>query len=196
MASWFSRGVTGGVWQSKLVHVQYEGTEVRARYEFHSDLSHIVVNDDNHNNNNNNNNNSNNNNNPSFYSIPFDSPFRSKITKVSAFVTDLPVKKWLPKEADKMMKHHYVELEAKSGDCITIEKLQDCILLQTCRRFNPKVKPVVRHQRNGQKRAKYETLERIITELQPKDVTVFDILLWLDEKSKLIASESNFIVNF
>ena len=159
-----SSGATGESWQSKLMHIQYEDDKVKARYEFFTDLNHMT--DDC----------------CGFYSLPTNSPFRSKIIKASAFIIDLPVKKWLPRDAARICTHHIVEIEAESGDYFTLEKGKDCILLQSCRRTNPEMKPIIRIERNGVPRVKLKSLERIMTELNPKSTTVFDLLLWLNEK--------------
>ena len=158
---------TGGIWQSKLLYVQYEGTKVHARYEFFSDLSHVL------------------NVNTGIFAAPTNSPLRSKITKVSAFKIDLPVKAFVPfKATDQALSHHIVEMEAKSGEYFTLEKGRECILLQSCRRINPEEKPIIRHQRNGKERDKLKSLERIATELDPKDATVLDLLSWLNDKGR------------
>ena len=156
---------TGGLWQSKLLYVQYEGTKVHARYEFFSDLSHVL------------------NVNTGIFAAPTNSPLRSKITKVSAFKIDLPVKAFVPfKATGQVLSHHIVEMEAKSGECFTLEKGKEYILLQSCRRISPEEKPIIRHQRNGKDRGRLKSLKRIVTELNPKAATVLDLLLWMNDK--------------
>ena len=162
MATVFSPGALGDNWQSKLVQIQYEGDNIQALYEYFGDLNHII---DDH-----------------TCSVPLESPLRSKIIKASAFIIDLGVKKWAPTDAGKILTHHIVEAETESGEIFTLEKGRDCILLQSCQRMNPDAKPIIRLQRNGEERANLDSLERIITDLKPKNTSIFDLLKWLDYK--------------
>ena len=96
---------TGGLWQSKLVYVQYDGKTVCARHELLVDLAHIL------------------NESTGIFSASSNSPLRSKITKASAFIIDLPLKILLPfKVTQKVCTHHFIELETKSGDFFTRER--------------------------------------------------------------------------
>ena len=156
---------TGAKWKSKLLYVQYEGTQVRARYEFFSDLSHVHKEH------------------IGIFSVDKRSPLLSEIAQASAFTIDLPVKTFLPfKTTSKAFTHHIIELIAKSGEYFSLEKGQACILLQSCRRENEAEKPIIRHQRNGEERLKLGTLQRIAREDDPKAVTILDLLIWLDDK--------------
>ena len=123
-------GSTGGNWRNKLLHVEYVGKEVCSRFEFFSRLGNLE-NDD------------------GLFSVPQKSPLRSKIIQATIFVTDLAAKKWNPISAAKqILTHHFVEMKTASGHRFTLEKGQDCILLQSCNSVDDEAAPVVRVQRS------------------------------------------------
>ena len=164
-------GSTGGRWRSKLLHVEYEGHSVRARHEYYLHLNHLDPNQDE---------------NP-FYSVPQNSPFRSKITKATAYIMDLPAGMWLSmfRDAGKLLTHHYVEIETESGHRFTLEKDQECVLFQSCLSVGGEDSvPIVRDQRDGKKRKLIKTRKRVITELYPKNVTILDLLRWVNAKDR------------
>ena len=65
----------------------------------------------------------------SSYSVPVQSPLRSKIVKVIAYVIDLDFKL---KIFEKLLKHHVIEIVTASGHRFTIEKAKEYITLQSC----------------------------------------------------------------
>ena len=112
MATLISGSLTRKCWESKLVHVQYKGTEDKAcaRHEFYDNLNTILnPNDD--------------------YSIPDKSPLRSKITKATAYSVDLDIVGY--RFTEKISNHHFVEMENALGQKFMLEKVTGYILLQT-----------------------------------------------------------------
>ena len=131
MAEKLSGALAGKAWQSQLVHVQYRGSTVRARHQFHSTLDYIISNDDD-------------------YSIQqATSPIQSKITKITAHRIDLDATLIRNKFTEKALKHHFVEIQTESGHCFTLEKGTKCILLQSFRITDG---DNIRHLTDGKKR--------------------------------------------
>ena len=154
MAEKFSGHLAGSEWQSKLLHVQYDGTKVRARHEFYNNLNFLIgENDD--------------------YSMHEFSPLKSKITEAKAFSIDLDVPEF--KFTKKATKHHFVVMKTESGHIFTLEKTTDCILLQSGRILD------ARHLRNGEKRKKLDTLREICIEQTPKPISIVDLFSWINE---------------
>ena len=120
------RSISGKQWTSKLVHLEYEGDTVIAKHEF-SKLDYILGIS------------------PSSpygtltssqYGIPSDSPLKSKIIKLYAFVTDLDFK-FFQLLFEKLWKHHFLEMVTECGRRFTIEKGRESVILQSC--FHPDV---------------------------------------------------------
>ena len=112
------RSISGKQWTSKLVHLEYDGDTVIAKHEF-SKLDYILGLSS-----------------PSPYGIPSDSPLRSKIIKLYAFVTDLDFK-FFQLLFEKLWKHHFLEMVTECGRRFTIEKGRESVILQSC--FHPDV---------------------------------------------------------
>ena len=165
----WSKSVRG--WPSKFVYCHYEGRQIKARSEFFSDLDLVLKPN-------------------SLLAIDKSSPLHSEITRATAFGIDLEgkgVSRFRLHGAEKAIKHYFIEGQTQSGHCFTLEKLPTCILLQTCRQFEPEAEPIIRYQRDGKQRTKFETLYSMIEESQPAAMSIMDVLRWIvkkDEKGK------------
>ena len=112
------KAIKGKNWKSILVHVEYDEKAVLiARHEFvnlnfvHKQSGPIPTG-------------------ASIYDFQGNSVLSTRITKVTAFVNDLNFKLYI---VEKMLKHHFIEIETEEGHIFTLEKLKDCIVLQSCR---------------------------------------------------------------
>ena len=120
------RSISGKQWTSKLVHLEYEGDNVIAKHEF-SKLDYILGLSSPS---------PNGTSTSSPYGIPSDSPLKSKIIKLYAFVTDLDFK-FFQLLFEKLWKHHFLEMVTECGRRFTIEKGRESVILQSC--FHPDV---------------------------------------------------------
>ena len=140
----------GNDWKSKLVHVEYENESISARHEHFFNLDRLIKLDD------------------GLYGVTETSPLKSKIIKVIAFSLDLELSKLNSiKEAKQILKHHFIEAESEAGRRFTLEKGPECILLQSCYVDDDGI-PIIRLQRDGERRPTINTLKDIKTEEYPK----------------------------
>ena len=158
MATKASPQLFGSAWQSKLVHAQYKGKTVQ-KDEYQNNVD-------------------------SFIKEPTPS-INSKIIKASAYILDLSIGlSWLGfGQAKPLLKHHFLLLQTEYGFSYTIEKVPDCILLQSCRTpEDTDVAPIIIRQRNGEEREMGESLQRVIEDPNPEiHVTILDILRWINK---------------
>ena len=155
-------GTVESKWQSRLIRVEYKGDKIHARYQYYSNLNHLM------------------NENTGFFSIPLNSPLRSRIIKASAFILDKPIKK----KFTKSVNYHIVEAKTECGEFFTLEKGKDCILIQSSRRVDLIAKPICRLQKNGKKRDKLKSIKRIVVEPEPKPMTIYELLLWINDRGE------------
>ena len=155
------KAILGGSWDSLLVLIEYDPheNEVDRRVLKYHRLMKIIR--------------------ENAYS---ESPFNSRITKVSSFVTKLGgvISKF--DVSRKIAKHHFLEIETECGHIFTIEKVTDCILQQSCLRPDAGETPVVRRKRQGETRPREQL---VVEDLAPRDKTFLDVIKWIDETGEL-----------
>ena len=84
-----------------------------------------------------------------------------------------------------MLKHHFVEIEAQSGEFFTLEKVPEVILFQMSPAPSSSF-PVVRVKTDRKQRVPaLETLQRVVEDDRPKDVSVDDVITWIGTSAQL-----------
>ena len=147
----------GAAWKENLTHVHYVDGKITSRSEHYgkSTVTTVLTNE----------------------------LANAVIIHLSAFSIKLPQVKWKT-VADNLLVHQFAVGESKTGHLITLEKTATCILMQTCHSADTPFDVLIR-LRDGEERKLFETMKTIVTDRQPKDKTVKDIIEWIFESGEL-----------
>ena len=154
------KAILGGDWSYSLVLTEYDHQEIKGDRRVTKYLGKIIR-----------------------ENTSSESPFNSRITKVSSFFTELGGFFSKLNVFHKIAKHHFIEIETASGHIFTIEKIKDCILQQSCLRPTAGKTPVIRRRRDGEKRPEQQL---VVEDPNPRtNKTFLDVLKWIDETDEL-----------
>ena len=107
---------------------------------------------------------------------------RGKITSITAYRIDLPAN--VSKHTKEVQTHQFIRVKTDQRFALTLEKDKTCILVQSCRYHDELTMPIVA-RKNGKERPRIESLCDTVTDENPKQCSIEDIVKWIHEKKLL-----------